>query len=83
MTNATAETDGDAIVLLPCQSLRTLVMFYITHPPDMAVGIVVREFDKLIPIRVHGALGGDRADSAANLGRERHIFLSSTTRYEV
>jgi hypothetical protein len=57
------------------------MMFRITHPPDIAVGILVQEFDKQVPI--HGALAGDRADGPANLVRERHIFISSTARYKV
>ena len=51
----------------------------ITYPPDMVVRIVVRQCDKTVAI--HGALARYRAHSPANLVRERHVFISSTTRY--
>lgn len=51
----------------------------ITYPPDMVVGIVVRQCNKTVAI--HGALTRYRAHSPANLVRERHIFISRTTRY--
>ena len=57
------------------------INYHITYPPEMTVGVVERDRDKSVAI--YGALSGDRANSPANLVRERYVFISRTARYKV